>query len=58
MKALSCWLDRFCYNHPNFGIPELMKYIMIGNLIVFIGDMATNGMLSWFTCFYPELILK
>ena len=58
MKALSRWLDRFCYNHPNFGIPELMKYIMIGNLIVFIGDMATNGMLSWFTCFYPELILK
>ena len=58
MKAISRWLDRFCYNHPNFGIPELMKYIMIGNVIVFIGDMATDGLFSWFTCFYPELILE
>ena len=58
MKAISRWLDRFCYNHPNFGIPELMKYIMIGNVIIFIGDMFSNGMFSWFTRFYPELILK
>ena len=58
MKAISRWLDRFCYNHPGFGIPELMKYIAIGNVIVFFGDMVTNGMFSLWTRFYPELILK
>ena len=26
MKAVSRWLDRFCYDHPNFGVPNLMKY--------------------------------
>ena len=57
MKAISRWLDRFCYKHPNFGIPDLMKYIAIGNVIVFAGDMATRGGFSWFTRFYPELIL-
>ena len=34
MKAISRWLDRFCYNHPNFGIPNLMKFIVIGNVWV------------------------
>ena len=24
-------IDRFCYKHPNFGIPNLMKYIAIGS---------------------------
>ena len=26
MKAISRWLDRFCYKHPRFGIPNLMKF--------------------------------
>ena len=29
MKAVSRWLDRFCYDHPNFGVPNLMKYIVL-----------------------------
>jgi len=28
-------VDRFAYNHPNFGIPNLMKYIVIGNVLVY-----------------------
>ena len=27
-------IDRFCYTHPNFGIPRLMLYIVIGCGIV------------------------
>ena len=34
MKAISRRLDRFCYDHPNFGIPNLMMYIAIGTTIV------------------------
>ena len=58
MKAISKRLDRFCYNHPNLGIPNLMKYIALGNVFVFIADMLTNGMVSYWISFYPGLILK
>lgn len=43
MKAISRWLDRFCYDHPNFGLSELMKYIAIGNVVVFVLDIFTRG---------------
>ena len=58
MKAISRWLDRFCYKHPNFGIPNLMQYVAIGSVLIFVGDIATSGAFSWFTRLYPELVLK
>ena len=42
MKAVSRWLDRFCYDHPNFGIPNLMKYIVIGNVMVYFLDLFSR----------------
>ena len=36
MKKLSNAIDRFCYAHPRFGIPDLMRYIVIGNVIVYL----------------------
>lgn len=57
MKAISRWLDRFCYNHPNFGIPNLMKYIALGNALIFVGDLFSYGGFSWMLRFYPERIL-
>ena len=58
MRAISRWLDRFCYNHPRFGIPNLMKYIVFGNVAVFLLDMVSNGTFSQIIAFYPSLILK
>ncbi len=58
MKAISRWLDRFCYNHPNFGIPNLMKYIVIGNVLIYFLDMFSNGYVSWALGFYPGLIFQ
>ena len=58
MKAISRGLSKFCYNHPRLGIPELMKYIALGNVFVFVADMLTNGMASLFLDFYPGLILR
>ena len=58
MKAISRALDRFCYNHPRLGIPELMKYIALGNVFVFIVDLLTGGMASAWLAFYPGLILR
>lgn len=46
LKSLSNAIDRFCYRHPRFGIPNLMMYIVIGNLIVFVLDMVSNSTCS------------
>ncbi len=45
MRALTNAIDRFCYRHPKFGIPNLMLYIIIGNVLVFVLDMV-----SGYTC--------
>ena len=58
MKAISKRLDRFCYNHPNFGIPNLMKYIALGNVFVFIADMLMNGLVSYWLAYIPELVFR
>lgn len=58
MKAISRALDRFCYNHPRLGIPNLMKYIALGSVFVYVADLLTNGMASAFLGFYPGLILQ
>ena len=36
MRKLNAAIERFAYNHPRFGIPNLMKYIVIGNVIVYL----------------------
>ena len=56
MKAVSRWLDRFCYEHPNFGIPNLMKYIALGNVLVFLIDLVTGGYASYFLSFLPSAV--
>ena len=43
MRALQQWLERFCHKHSRLGIPGLMKYIVIGNILVFILDMFGVG---------------
>ena len=58
MKAVSRWLDRFCYDHPNFGIPNLMKYIVIGNVMVYFLDLFSRGYASWMLSFSKPLILQ
>jgi len=58
MKAIMNRLDRFCYNHPNFGIPNLMKYVALGNVIVYLLDGFTNSFASMMLMFRPDLILQ
>lgn len=54
MKKLMNHIDRFCWRHPNFGIRNLMLYIIIGNAIVWLfTKMDSTGMLSYYLCFDP-----
>lgn len=37
------WLERFCRKHPRLSIPGLMRYIVIGNVLVYLLDMFSLG---------------
>ena len=36
MRKLNAAVDRFAYNHPRFGIPNLMRVIVVGNVLVYL----------------------
>ena len=36
MKKLNKSIDMFCYRHPRFGVPNLMLYIVIVSLAVWV----------------------
>lgn len=50
-------IDRFCYRHPNFGIPNLMRYLTIANVIFWILGTA-NSVLLGYLSFDAALILR
>ena len=54
MKTLSRWISRFCYNHPNFGIPNLMLYIAVGNVAIGLIDNFSAYSLSSALFFFPS----
>ena len=35
MRKLNAAVERFALTHPRFGVPNLMKYIVFGNVIAF-----------------------
>lgn len=39
MKKIYDAVERFCAKHPRFGISDLMRYIVIGNVAVFLLSM-------------------
>jgi len=43
LKKLNDAVDRFCYRHPRFGIPDLMRYIVIGNVAVYLLAVFSNS---------------
>ena len=43
MRKLYDAADRFCARHPRFGVPDLMRYIVIGNVVVVVLIMVTRS---------------
>ena len=59
MKWFGRKVDLFCYKHPRFGINNLMLYIVIGNVIVWLFSMMDRtGTLVNLLCFSPAHILR
>jgi len=46
LKSIMRWIERFCHNHPRFGIRNLMLYIVIGNVLVFGFEMMNTSQFS------------
>ena len=62
MKSLMNRIDRFCYSHPRFGIPNLMLYVVIGGGVVWLFNLFTTyassaGSILSYLYFSPYLIL-
>ena len=59
LKGLMRRVDRFCALHPRFGVKNLMLYIVIGNLLVWLFSMMdTTGTLSYLLAFSAADILR
>ena len=43
MKKLYDGVQRFCAAHPRFGIPNLMRIIVIGNVVVYVLMLLTQA---------------
>ena len=56
MKDPMVYVERFCRKHPNFGIPNLMLYIAIGNLSIYLLDMFSGNRFSPLLAFSREAI--
>ena len=53
------WVDHFLWKHPNFGVPNLMLYIVIGNAVVFLLSlMDRSGTLSYYLLFSADRVLR
>lgn len=58
LKTLNRKIESFCFRHPRFGIPRLMLYIVIGNILVYlVGMMDTTNTLYSLLYFDPARFL-
>lgn len=55
MKDPMTYVERFCYKHPHFGIKNLMRYISIANVAVWLIG-AINPVLVGYLAFDPYAI--
>jgi len=52
-------VDRFCARHPRFGVDGLMKYLIIGNAVIWLVSlMDTTQTLVGFLALNPRMILQ
>lgn len=52
-------IEKFCWEHPRFGIPRLMLYIVIGNVLVWLfGMMDQTETLYSLLYFDPAMFCK
>ena len=57
MRKLNNAVDRFALTHPRFGVPNLMRYVVLITAAVYLLDFFSRGAASLMLDFDMELIL-
>lgn len=58
MRGIEKQLDRFCHKHPHFGIPNLMNFLVIGTVAVFLLNQFSHYGASRLLAFSIPAILN
>lgn len=58
MGAIEKRIDKFCREHPRFGIPNLMLYIAVANVLIGLIDDFSSYSLSSLLFFYRDGIFS
>jgi hypothetical protein len=58
LRKLNAAVDRFALRHPNFGIPNLMLYIVAGNVLVYVLSVFSRPGAVSFLSFDWQMILQ
>lgn len=58
MRKLNSAMERFALQHPNFGVENLMRYIVIGNAVMFFLIRMTGGEAYYFLGFEWGQVLR
>lgn len=59
MRGFMNRVDLFCYKHPRFGINNLMLFVVIGTLAVWLfGAMDRTGMFEYYLAFDAAAVLR
>lgn len=58
LRKLNEAIDRFCALHPRFGIPGLMRYIVIANAVIYVFSLFDkSGLLLNTLAMMPDAVL-
>ena len=59
LRSLNRKIEKFCWNHPRFGIPRLMLFVVIGKVIVWLFcQMDRTNTLIYYLYFNPALFCR
>ncbi len=58
MRKLDEAISRFCANHPYWGIPNLMRYVVVGTVIMYVLTIVTRGAATSLLALYPAAVLQ
>jgi len=58
LKKLNQAIDRFCILHPRFGVPNLILYVVVANVAVYLLDRFSNASLSNLLYFSLDAVMR
>jgi len=58
LRKINDAIDRFCASHPYWGIPNLMRYVVIGTVVMYVLSILTRGASQFALALLPSAVLQ